>query len=355
MTAKELLQQRLANQQLISPAYGTAPEVVKWCGAIQAQDYEMSKWAVGMRMPAATTEQIETSISKGELVRTHILRPTWHLVHREDVRWMMALSAPSIEQSMGTYNRKLELDSTVFRKSQKVFEKALKDGKQLTRPELAAILEKAKIPTNDLRMNFLLIKAELDMVICNGGKRDKQITYALFEERVPATSKTLTKEESLAALALRYFNSHGPATLKDFTGWSGLPITAARQGLNLVKDQLNKYAVYDLEYWDPTPASDLKSTDRQVLLIPNYDEYLVAYKDRDIIYDGQHDDHLSREGNPLFNNVILIKGQIAGVWKRTIKKKEIVMDLQTFTPLNKTEQAKLDKEVARYKQFIHLQ
>jgi hypothetical protein len=354
MTAKNLLQQRLANQQLIRPAFGSAPELVHWCGAIQAQDYEMSKWAVGMRLPAATTEQIETAISTGELVRTHILRPTWHLVHPEDVRWMMTLTAPYIEQAMGTYNRKLELDSTVFRKSHKVLEMALGNGQQLTRPELADMLEKAKIPTNDLRMNFLLIKAELDMVICNGGKRDKQITYALFEERVPI-AKPLTREESLATLALRYFKSHGPATLKDFTGWSGLPVTATRQGLNLVKDQLNKYTAYDLEYWAGAQSSDIKSIDNEVLLLPNYDEYLVAYKDRDIIYDGQHDDHLSREGNPLFNNIILIKGQIAGVWKRTIKKKEIVMELQTFTPLNKTEQAKLDKAVARYKQFIHLQ
>jgi len=354
MTAKNLLQQRLANQQLIRPAFGSAPELVHWCGAIQAQDYEMSKWAVGMRLPTATSEQIEAAISKGELVRTHILRPTWHLIHPEDVRWMMTLTAPCIEQSMGTYNRKLELDSTVFRKSHKVLEKALRDGKQLTRPELADLLEKAKIPTNDLRMNFLLIKAELDMVICNGGKRDKQITYALFEERVPA-AKQLTKEESLATLALRYFNSHGPATLKDFTGWSGLPITAARQGLNLIKDQLHKETLSELEYWGPADAPDIKANDNQIQLIPNYDEYLVAYKDREIIYDGQNDDHLSREGNPLFNNIILIKGQIAGVWRRTIKKKEVVMDLQTFTPLNKTEQAKLDKEVARYKQFIHLQ
>ncbi|MCF6407829.1 winged helix DNA-binding domain-containing protein [Chitinophaga filiformis] len=354
MTAKDLLQQRLANQQLIHPAFGSAPELVHWCGAVQAQDYEMSKWAVGMRLPAATTEQIEASISKGELVRTHVLRPTWHLVHPQDIRWMMTLTGPQIAQAMGTYTRKLELDDTVFRKSNKAFEKALRDGKQLTRPELTEIMEKAKIPTNELRMNFLLIKAELDMVICNGGKRDKQITYALFDERVPAT-KPLTKEESLATLALRYFKSHGPATLKDFTGWSGLPITAARQGLNLVKDQLTKHIVYDLEYWGPAHVPDIKTTDQQVQLLPNYDEYLVAYKDRDIIYDGQHDDHLSREGNPLFNNIILIKGQIAGVWKRTIKKKEIVMDLQTFTPLNKTEQAKLDKAVAKYKQFIHLQ
>lgn len=354
MTAKDLLQQRLTNQQLIGPAFTSAPELVHWCGAVQAQDYEMSKWAVGMRLPAATSEQIEACISRGELVRTHILRPTWHLVHPGDVRWMMTLTAPYIEQPMGTYNRKLELDSTIFRKSNKVFEKALKDGKQLTRPELAAILEKAKIPTNDLRMNFLLIKAELDMVICNGGKRDKQITYALFEERVPP-AKSLTKEEALATLALRYFNSHGPATLKDFAGWSGLPITAARQGLNLVKDQLSNNTVYDLEYWGPANAPAIRSADNNILLLPNYDEYLVAYKDRDVVYDGLHDDHLSREGNPLFNNIILIRGQIAGVWKRTIKKKGIVMDLQTFTLLNKTDQARLDRAITRYKQFINLQ
>ncbi|MBW8682722.1 winged helix DNA-binding domain-containing protein [Chitinophaga rhizophila] len=353
MTARQLLQHRLANQQLIHPAFTTAPELVKWCGAIQAQDYEMSKWAVGMRLPESNSQDIEKCIAAGELIRTHVLRPTWHLVHPADIRWMLLLSGPYIEQAMGTYNRKLELDEKVFRKSNKVLEKALKGGRELTRTALAAALQEANIPTNDLRMNFLLIKAELDMVICNGGKQDKHITYALFDERVPATP-SIPREEALANLALRYFNSHGPATLKDFAGWSGLPVTAARQGLQLIKDQLLVDTVAGLEYYHPSSSPEKNNT-REVLLLPNYDEYLVAYKDREVMLNGQHPGLESRDGNPLFSNIILVRGAVAGTWKRTIKKKEIVMDMYPSTPLNKTLQSGLEKEITRFRQFMRLE
>ncbi|SFM66950.1 Winged helix DNA-binding domain-containing protein [Chitinophaga sp. YR627] len=350
MTAKQLLQQRLTNQQLATPAFKNAPDLVHWCGAIQAQDYEMSKWAVGMRLPAVSHQKIEQCIADGQLVRTHVLRPTWHLVHPGDVRWMLELSSPYIKQSMGTYNRKLELDDKIYRKSNKVFEKALKGGKQLTRTELAAELQKAKIATDDLRMNFLLIQAEQDMIICNGGKRDKQITYALFEERVPpAPGKN--RQEALATLALRYFNSHGPATLKDFTGWSGLPVTAAREGLQLVQDQLHTSTFGELTCYGPAQATEDRSTGNDVLLIPNYDEYLVAYKDREVIHSADSASMLNRDGNPLFSNIILVKGQIAGTWKRTFKKKDIIIDLYPIEPFNKSTQARLDKEIARFKQF----
>ncbi|TWV92979.1 winged helix DNA-binding domain-containing protein [Chitinophaga pinensis] len=350
MTAKQLLQQRLTNQQLAIPAFKNAPELVHWCGAIQAQDYEMSKWAVGMRLPHASQQEIEQCIADGQLVRTHVLRPTWHLVHPGDVRWMLELSSPYIRQLMGSYNRKLELNDTIYKKSNKVFEKVLKNGKQLIRTELAAELQKAKIATNDLRMNFLLIQAELDMIICNGGKRDKQITYALFEERVPPAAGK-TRQEALAALALRYFNSHGPATLKDFSGWSGLPVTAAREGLQLVQDQLHTATFGELTYYGPTHPAEAQPSANDVLLIPNYDEYLVAYKDREVIHNGDSASALNRDGNPLFSNIILVKGQIAGTWKRTFKKKDIVIDLYPITPFNKSTQARLDKEIARFKQF----
>ncbi|QHS63878.1 winged helix DNA-binding domain-containing protein [Chitinophaga agri] len=353
MTAQQLLQQRLANQQLNNPSFQSPPQLVHWCAAIQAQDYEMSKWAVGMRLPQATSEDIEHCIATGQLVRTHVLRPTWHLVHPADVRWMLTLTGPAIERLMGTYNRKLELDDKVFRKSNKIFEKLLAGGKQLKRTELAAALDAARIPTNDLRMNFLLIKAELDMIICNGGKKDKQITYALFEERVPPAAGK-KREEALAMLALRYFNSHGPATLKDFTGWSGLTITAAREGLQSVKAQLAHDTFGGLDYYGPLHSQEITGKRNEVLLLPNYDEYLVAYKDREVILSANNARQLNRDGNPLFSNVILVNGAIAGTWKRTIKKTDIIMEYTPFTPLSKTIQGGLDKEAMRFKQFTTL-
>lgn len=348
MNGKTLLRQRLYNLQLTGSTIQTPGEMVRYLGAVQAQDFEMSKWAVGMRLPDVTANVVEEAITTGEIIRTHVLRPTWHYVHKDDIRWMLHLTAPYIRRQMGTYFRKLELDVAIQRKSNKIIQKALEGGKQLVRTELKEALDKAKIPTNDLRLNFLLLNAETDALICSGGRREKQITYALFDTRVPA-GKEKTTDEALTTLALRFFNSHGPATLKDFTGWSGLPVTFTRKGLNMVQEQLAEHHVSGLQYWGPADGTDLEA---EVLLIPNYDEYLVSYKDRQEMYNGQHDENLSRAGNPLFNNIILVDGQVAGTWKRLIKKNNIEVELNPFTPLSKKVQSKLAKAVAAYKQFI---
>ena len=195
---ERLLRQRIEGKGLENPA-----QVVRWMGAIQAQDYAGGKWAVGLRCFRCTDDDLEEAFSKGEILRTHIMRPTWHFVAPEDIRWMQSLTAPRVNAINAFYYRRLELDRALFKRSNASLNKALRGGKQLTRAELRAVLEDAGIATRDLRLTFLMLRAELDAVICSGGRRGKQFTYALVDERAPQ-AKDLNRQEALAELTERY-------------------------------------------------------------------------------------------------------------------------------------------------------
>src|SRR5262245_24524323 len=170
-------------------------------------------------------DSIDELFNEGKILRTHVMRPTWHFVMPEDIRWMLKLTAPRINAVSAYYFRKMELDQAVLARSNAAISKALR-GKHLTREELGQVLGRAKIDAKGLRLIYLMIRAELDAVICSGPLRGKQFTYALLDERVPKC-RTLKRDEALAELTIRYFTSHGPALLRDFVWWSGLTITDA--------------------------------------------------------------------------------------------------------------------------------
>jgi len=211
---------RLCNQRLSGAGFATPEDVVSWLGAVQAQEYAGAKWALALRMRRASQPMIDATFAAGTILRTHVLRPTWHFVAPADIRWMLALSKPRVSAAMASYNRRLELDATVFRRSQRAIVRALRGGVQLTRQELKAVLQRAGInPGTIQRLAHIVIQAELDAVICSGPTRGSQSTYVLFEERVPA-SRLLERDHALAELARRYFTSHGPAQLRDFAWWA---------------------------------------------------------------------------------------------------------------------------------------
>lgn len=210
---------RLQAQQISGTRLKGAAETVSWMGALQAQDFNMSKWAIGARLPGITERGVEVALENGSILRTHLLRPTWHLVSAGDIRWMLALTGPRIKAGMASRNRQLGLTPEIFSHSNKTIEKALaKDGHQ-TREELVAQLHKAGIATDNNRASHLLMHAELEGLICSGKAKGKAQTYALLDERV-AETKTLHQEEALASLAQTYFTSRGPATIYDFSWWS---------------------------------------------------------------------------------------------------------------------------------------
>lgn len=334
MTNLEVAYQRLYNQHLADTTFETSNEVVQWLGAIQAQDYGGAKWAVAQRTTGLTDAALDQAFAEGTILRTHVLRPTWHFVTSADICWMLKLTAPRVNALNAYWYRKLELDEAVFTRSNNALIKALQNGTQLTRSELVVVLQQAGIATHDLlRFNYLMIRAELDAVVCSGALRGKQHTYALLDERAPRTKK-MERDEALAELGKRYFTSRGPATLKDYIWWSGLAAADAKVSLEMIKSQFIQESIDGQTYWFPASSSPEKDLSKKAYLLPNYDEYIVGYTDRSAIFDSSHLKNLDSRGNPLFNYTILLNGQIVGTWKRSINKNTFVIEANPFTPLD---------------------
>src|SRR5688572_22256001 len=252
-TAKQneanVVAERLRNHKLSSPVFKQPADVVRWMGAVQAQEFHAAKWALALRMRAATSASIADAYNHGEILRTHVMRPTWHFVTPEDIRWLLVLTAPRVNLRCGPNYRKYEVDDTVFKKARRVLVKVLQGGKHVTRAELKAALNRAGIDASDtVRMAHIMLRAELDALVCSGAMRGKQFTYALLDERAPA-NQTLSRDEALAELAKRYFTSHGPATMQDFVWWSGLRTADARRGIELAGDQLTTLKLPDAVYY----------------------------------------------------------------------------------------------------------
>jgi hypothetical protein len=193
MDFKSISQTRLACQQIAGTNFTTPKEIVSWMGAMQAQDYNMAKWAIGVRLPGSTDAAIEDAFNKGTILRTHVLRPTWHFVSADDIYWMLALCAPHMNVSMKSRHKQLGLDEKIFAKSNSIIQKALEPGKHLTRPEIMSELNKNNIETQDLKSSHLMFHAELTGIVCSGNMRGKEHTYALLEKRVKKTSP-ITKD-----------------------------------------------------------------------------------------------------------------------------------------------------------------
>lgn len=261
LNRRDIAHQRLANQRISKPTLERPADVVDWLCAVQSQDFAGAKWALGLRMRAATDAAVEAAFNTGSILRTHLLRPTWHFVRPADIRWLLALSAPRVKQAMAYRHRQLELDPKTLRRTNAAIEKTLRDGAERTRDELRDGLRDARIPSVGVeRMTHIVMHAELDGIVCSGPRRGKQFTYALLDARAPR-ARTLDRDEALADLASRYFRSRGPATVQDFAKWAGLTVADARIGLEEVKQKLRQKVVEGRTYWFPpssrpvTPAS----------------------------------------------------------------------------------------------------
>ena len=345
--------ERLKNQRLSSPNLKKAADVVHWLGALQAQDYYAAKWALGLRMQAATDQGLEKAFAAGEILRTHVMRPTWHFVTPVDIRWLLKLTAPRIHAANSHYYRKLELDETVFKRTNKAMAKALLGGRQLTREALRAAVQRAGVPTDDLlRFNYILIRAELDGVICSGARQGKQFTYALLDERVPET-KSRSREEALADLTRRYFTSHGSATVADFVWWSGLTAKDANNGLDMVGSRLLKEVIDGKTYWRSSLMPPVERATRLAHLLPAFDEYLVSYKDRSAAFEVNNHKKTPR-ANMILGPVIVIGGRVVGDWKRSLAGESVRITLNYFAPLSKAERQLVADAADRYGAFLGL-
>ena len=347
MTSQAIAHHRLVNQALLHSTFETSHELVQYMGCVQAQDYYGAKWAIGNRISGITDEQIESDFSAGKILRTHVLRPTWHFVSPKDIRWMLKLTAPKVRALSKGLHRQLEIDDDVLKRSKKIMIKTLRDSKHATRDVLRESLAKGKINTDDIRLGLLLMEAELDALICSGTRRGKQFTYALLNDRVPET-KDKEHDEAVAELGKRYFFSRGPATVQDFMWWSGLSLKDVKNSIALNKKFLDHEVIDGQTYWFAASMPRTAKKIKTVRLLPAYDEYTVGYRDRSHVIQP---DFMKPTGNGIFKATIIVDGQVSGTWKRVDIKKQMHVEIRALVASKKISGKLLSTATKAYAQF----
>lgn len=342
---------RSFNQQVTGSKFKTAKEIAGWFGAIQAQDYNMVKWAFGTRIQNSTEKKINAEIDSGRIIRTHLLRPTWHIVSSDDIYWILGLTAPHIKSSLKYRDRQLELTESIFRKCNKIFEKTLRDLNHKTRDELIQELMNAKIRVDNNRAYHIFLRAELDGVICSGKQKMGNPTYAILEEWVPIKNKSY-RDEALKELAVRYFSSHGPATIQDFSWWSGLNLGNSKIALELARENLISDAFENKTNWFADSNNKSVPANKNVYLLPAYDEFLISYRDRTASLALVHNKKTISD-NGIFYPTLLSGGQIIGTWKRNINDNNITLKLNLFKSTRTDYDKIFMKSISRYSKFYN--
>jgi hypothetical protein len=351
-SAKDIATQRLVNTGLVKPSLTTASEVVVKLGAVQAQDYGGAKWGVAQRTSGLTDAEIEKEIDDGTIIRTHLLRPTWHFVAAADIGWMLAVSAPRVHAANGYWYRLHDVDDAVARRSRLVLTKALRDGKQLTRVELGRLLTRAKVQaTNTQRLACIMMRAELDGVICSGARRGKQFTYALLDERV-VKSTALERDAALFELARRYFTTRGPATVDDFSWWSGLTKADAKRGVEAASTHLEHQSIEGRSFWSPTARPAARISGSLAHLLPNYDEYFIGLKDRSAFGARLRASGVEARTDALSGNILVINGQIIGGWKRVVAARTVAINTNLLIPLSEAEPRAVGAAAQKFGQYL---
>ena len=345
-----LLAQRLRNQRLLGPRLPTPADVVDWLGGVQAQDYPAARWAVAQRTTSPSDDAVQKAFDRGEILRTHVLRPTWHFVTPADIRWMLALTASRVKRLCAYQHRQTGLTARTFVRSQAAIARALEGGRHLTRQEVGAVLARAGIATSGVPLGHIMLQAELDAVVCSGARRGGQSTYALLEDRAPR-ARRFERDEALATLARRYFQSHGPALAGDFAWWSGLTVRDAKAGIAAATPPLERLSLDGREYWHVEAARPPRST-AAAYLLPNFDEYVVAYRDRAAIVAAAPGAVVVPSAMEALGNVVVLAERIAGTWQRKATAARVSIAVRPYHTLTVAEFRLVSRAAERYGRFL---
>ena len=350
MKPKDIPFHRLTVQQISASGFTKVKDLVSYMGAIQSQDYRMAKLAIGLRVKDADEQLVDKAIIDGDIVRTHILRPTWHFVSSDDLYWMLELTASRIKTSMKGRNRQLELNPAIFQKSNKIMSKALAGGNHMTRNELVKLLNNSKIKTDLNRASHLFAEAELSGLICSGKPKGTEQTYALVAERVKSKRK-ISREEALAKLAGTYVRSRGPASVKDFSWWSGLNLTDAKTAVELVSEEFPSFSEGTKAYWYDHVNKKIEPEDK-LYLLPSFDEYLIAYTDRSaVLTQANAKKYVTLNG--MFFPIIVFRGEVIGIWQRKIKSEFVDVDFNFFGRVTKKIRKLAEIEAGKLADFLN--
>ena len=353
----EVVEQRLRAHHLVDEPLPSVAEAVSWFGAVQSQDYPAAKWALGQRLRGMTDKDVDAVFDKGGILRTHVLRPTWHFVPPRDIKWIQELTSPRVMAGLAGRHRRLELDSRTLARAADMFGEALAGGSSMTRSELGALLTAARINVDGQRLPHLIAAAEHGNLITSGPRRGNQFTYALLSERAPR-ARTLDRDEALKELTFRYFRSHGPAQMKDLGWWSGLSIAEIKKGIHLAGNALELQQIDGVAYWSGPNGGGRVGLVAH--LLPNFDEFTVAYRDRSALldpaipFDAKHFAYY-REATPMggiLSNIVTVGGVVRGAWNRTIVRGGLSIEVRPLAPLKPAEVNAIQSAAGAMSRFL---
>jgi DNA glycosylase AlkZ-like len=332
--AAEVPRRRIRNSGLVGSSFETSVDVVRWHGAVQAQDWGPAKWSIAQRAAGVTDADIDAALAEGSIVRTHVLRPTWHVVAREDLRWLLALTGPIVQRWSVRRQRELNLDAKQLAKCERVIAKALEERGRLTRPQLGERLARARLDPAGQRLPYLLMHCELEAMICSAGLDGKQHTYGLVDDRVPPARQPFDREAAVMELISRYLASHGPAAAQDLRWWSSLSVTDIRRGLASLGDEVRSETLDGVELWATAREPSRAPAARGVFLLPPFDELIVGYQRSRYLGDPKAvEAHAAWKDRSLRNGVLVADGRILGLWGRTIEPPSVLVEVQAFEEL----------------------
>lgn len=343
---------RLRYQLLTGDAAPDAASVVQRLGAVQSQDYPGATWALGLRLGAgAMRPTIDDAFDRGEILRTHLMRPTWHFVSPADIRWILQLTGPRVIASCRAARLTIGLDPKSVARGLTALQRALEGGRALTRDEVRKVLARARVacPTT-MRFAHLLMVAENDGLVCSGPRAGNEQTYALLDERVPPDRLTRTRDDAVRELVRRYYATHGPATTQDFVVWSGLTQGDARSALREMGDDFDSVELDGKAWWFPRerPAAERSVVAR---LLPNYDEFCIGFKHRAPLLSRLHAAGGELTLHQMLQHHIVVDGQIVGGWRRVIGARGTTLTLSPKVTLTPRERAAVEREVPRMERF----
>jgi hypothetical protein len=341
----------MRNSGLVGRRFEDAPDVVRWHGAMQAQDYGPAKWSIGQRAAGLVDHDVDQALAAGSIVRTHVLRPTWHFVAREDARWLLALTGPRIQRNNARRLGELGLDARTLARSEDLIVAALRGRNRLTRDALAVVLRHGGVDPSGQRLPYILMHCELEAVICSGGLDGRQQTYALFEERVPE-GRSLDGQQATVELVRRYLASHGPSTVADLRWWASLAVREIREALSALGSDVTAREIDGLTFWSVSSDDGRAPALRGAHLLQAYDELVVGYTESR--YFGDPNGETARKAwtdRSLPSGVVMLRDRMAGNWRRTLATKSIAVELVMYEAPTPNEVAALETAVERLGRF----
>ena len=346
-----IARQRLVAQRIAAPRSVAAAEIVAHLGAVQAQDYPGALWSIALRTTDATRADVEHAIVTRTIVRTWPMRGTLHFVPAADARWMLELLAPRVLRGAAGRHRRLELDDAAFRRSRTLIGRALEQRSVLSRGELFAALERGGIVTTGQRGIHIVQQLCMERMLCFGPHSERRPTFVLFDAWINE-SRHLDRDEALRTVAERYFTSHGPATLRDFVGWTGLTVADAKVGLQLARTSLDRVITDDRELWMSNVPSPLGAPARRANLLPGFDELLLGYKDRSATLAPEYANRIAPGNNGMFQSTMVFDGRVCGIWRRSTRANGVEITMSPFVPLKATVKRAFAEPIARYGRFL---